>query len=260
MLLAAAVVGAPLAAKPAPRAVVAAKANPATLKQACDRLALALTPESAVPHQVDTVVSSMLNAMVAQDASFAAMNAKYPGLIDAIGVRVRPVMIEGSMATLPQYRTELSQLYCDTMTLAEVGAAAAFFESSDGQALLASANANMDYKASAGSLAQGSDASAKDVRADLKDAAQRTVDNMSPAQLNRAAQFFASPAGRKMIGVGPRKTTLEQKWFNYSPTGLEDKVAAATAGAMVDHIGKTAPELAKRLRAMLVEKGLLPKG
>ena len=118
----------------------------------------------------------------------------------------------------------------------------------------------MAYKASAGSLAQGSDASAKDVRADQKAAAQRTVDNMSPAQLNRVAQFFASPAGRKMIGVGPRKTTLEQKWFNYSPPGLEDKVAAATAGAMVDHIGKTDPDLAKRLRAMLVEKGLLPKG
>lgn len=260
LLLAAAMIGAPLAAKPAPRGVVAAKADPATLNQACDRLALALTPESAVPRQVDNIVSSMLTAMLTQDASFAAMNNKYPGLTDAIGVRVRPLMIDGSKATLPLYRSELAQLYCDTMTLAEAGAAAAFFESSDGQALLASASANMDYKASAGSLAQGSDASAKDVHADLKDAAQRTVDNMSPAQLNRVAQFFASPAGRKMISVGPRKTAIEQKWFNYSPPGLEGKVASATAGAMVDHIGKTDPELAKRLRAMLVEKGMLPKG
>ena len=62
-----------------------------------------------------------------------------------------------------------------------------------------------------------------------------------------------------MIAIRPRKTALEQKWFNYSPPGLEEKVASATAEAMVDHIGKTDPELAAKLREGLIAKGVLPK-
>ena len=112
LLLAAALIGAPLGAKPVPRAAIAAKANPAALEQACDRLAVALTPGSSVPLQVDTAVSAMLQAMVQQDASFAAMNQKYTGLTDAIPARVRPLMIGNSKATLPLYRADLSQLYC----------------------------------------------------------------------------------------------------------------------------------------------------
>ena len=80
-------------------------------------------------------------------------------------------MIDGSKTALPLYRAELSQLYCDTMTLPEASAAAAFFEAVDGQTLLASTTANMNYKSSAGALAQGSDATACDVRADQRVAA-----------------------------------------------------------------------------------------
>ena len=79
LLLAATLVGAPLGATPVPRAAVAAKANPAALKQACDRLVAALTPGSSVPLQADTVISAMLQAMLQQDASFAAMNQSTRG-------------------------------------------------------------------------------------------------------------------------------------------------------------------------------------
>lgn len=259
LLLAAALVGAPLGAAPAPRAAAPAKASPAALKHACDRLAAALVTGNSVPLQVDAMITAMLQAMVQQDPSFAAMNQKYPGLTDAIAVQVRPLMIDSSRAALPLFRADLSQLYCAAMTLAEASAAASFFESVDGQALLASAIANMNYQASAGSLAQGGDATTSDVRADQKAAAKRTVDGMSPAQLRRVSLFFAAPAGRKMIAIGPRKTALELKWFNYSPPGLEDQVASAAAGAVADHIGKTDPELAAKLREKLVAKGMLPK-
>ena len=257
--LALALAGAPLGAKPVPRAAVPAQANLVALKHACDRLAGAMTPDSVVPQQIDSIIASMLQAMLQQDPSFAALNQKYPGLTDAIAVRARPLMIDGSKTVLPLYRAELSQLYCETMTLAEANAAAAFVESVDGQALLTSTFANLNYKASVGTLMQGTEASTSDVRADMTNASKRTVDGMSPAQLQRVTQFFSTPAGRKMIAIGPRKTALQQKWFNYSPPGLDDKVASATAGAMVDHIAKTDPELAAKLREALVAEGTLPK-
>ena len=90
-------------------------------------------------------------------------------------------------------------------------------------------------------------------------ARQQTAASMPEARRHRAEQFFASPAGQRLIAIGPRKSALDQKWFNYSPPGMEERVAAATAGAMVDHIGKTDPALAAKLRDLMVEKGILPK-
>ena len=259
LLLAAAAVSAPLLAKPVPRAAVPVQSNPAAPKQACDRLAAALTPDSAVPRQTDSIIASMLLAMVKQDNGFAALNQKFPGLTDAIGVRLRPLLIEGSLATLPLYRAELSQLYCETLTLAEAKAAVTFFESEDGQAMMSSASANLEYSSSVAALVKGGEASSSDLRSDARAAAQQTAAAMPAASKLRAAQFFASPAGQKLIGIGPRKSALDQKWFNYSPPGMEERVAAATAEAMVDHIGKTDPALATKLHNLMVEKGILPK-
>lgn len=59
--------------------------------------------------------------------------------------------------------------------------------------------------------------------------------------------------------MGPHKAELDQKWFNYSPPGLQDKVARATIDAMLDHIAKTDPVMSKRMRDALIEKGVLPK-
>lgn len=259
LMLAAAAASAPLQAKTAPRAAAPVQTNPAARQQLCDRLAAALTPDNAIPKQADSIVAALLQAMLKQDAGFAAMNQKYPGMTDAIGVRVRPLLIEGSQATLPLYRTELSQLYCDTLTTAEARAAAAFFESADGQAMLSSATASLEYSASITALVKGGEASSSDLRSDARAAARQTAADMSEVRKQRVGQFFSSSVGQKLIALGPRKSALDQKWFNYSPPGMEDKVAAATAGAMVDHIAKTDPALAARLHDMMVEKGILPK-
>jgi hypothetical protein len=261
VLMAAMLAGSPAVAKPVKRApAAAAKADPAALKAVCDQLAALLTPDSATPNQVDGIISSMMQTMLAQDAGFAALNTKFPGMTDAITDRVRPLMFESSRITMPLYRAELAQLYADNFTMAEAKAATAFFGSADGQALLNSANANLSYKATGAALAQGGEASAGDLRQDARTAAQRTLETMPPARKARVGAFFASPAGQKIIAMAPRKSALDQKWFNYSPPGLQDKVARATVEAMLDHIAKTDPAMAKRMRDALIEKGVLPKG
>lgn len=164
-----------------------------------------------------------------------------------------------SRISMPLYRGELGQLYADKFTLAKATAAIAFSSSADGQALPNSTNANLSYKATGAALAQGGEASAGDLRQDARTAAQRTIDTMPAARKAKVGAFFASPAGQKIIAMGPRKAELDQKWFNYSPPGLQDKVARATVEAMLDHIAKTDPAMAKRMRNALIEKGVLPK-
>ncbi|MFM6831367.1 MAG: DUF2059 domain-containing protein [Novosphingobium sp.] len=259
-VMAALLAGSPAAAGPVKRVpAAAAKTDPAALKAACDQLAALVTPESASASQVDGIVGAMLQTMLVKDAGFAALNTKYPGMTDAIAVRVRPLMLESARLTTPLYRAELSQLYAANFTLAEARAAVTFFSSADGQALLSSANANLTYKATSASLAQGSEASTGDLRQDARAAAQRTLETMPAVRKARVSAFFASPAGQKIIAMGPRKSELDQKWFNYAPPGLQDKVAQATVEAMLDHMAKTDPSTAKRMREALIEKGAIPK-
>jgi hypothetical protein len=95
--MAALLAGSPAVAKPVKRApVTAAKADPAALRAASDKLAELVTPEAAIPQQADKLISSMLQTLLEQDAGFNALNNKYPGMTDAIVQRVRPIMLESS--------------------------------------------------------------------------------------------------------------------------------------------------------------------
>ncbi|MFM5917713.1 MAG: hypothetical protein ACKOOL_09290 [Novosphingobium sp.] len=260
VLMAALLAGSPAVAKPAARkAPVAVKSDPAVLKAACDKLAALVTPDSAVPQQADKLIGAMLQTMLDKDAGFKALNNRYPGMTDAIAQRVQPLMLESSRATLPLYRADLSSLYAANMTLAEANAAVAFFSSDDGRALLSSANANIDYKTTVGAITSGGEASTSDLKQDVRSAALQTVAQMTPARKARVGAFFSSPAGQKIIAIGPKKAELDRKWFNYAPPGLQDRVALATVEAMVDHIAKTDPDMAKKMRDALIEKGVLPK-
>lgn len=259
-LMAALLAGSPVVARPVKRApATAVKSDPAALKAASDKLAELVTPEAAIPQQADKLVGSMLQTLLEKDAGFNALNSRYPGMTDAITQRVRPIMLESSRSTLPLYRAELSSLYAANMTLAQANAAVAFFSSADGPALLSSANSNLTYKSTAKAISGGGEAQTSDLRQDVRSAAQQTVAELSPAQRSRVGAFFASPAGQKIIAIGPQKAQLDQKWFNYSPPGLEQRVSLATVEAMLDHIGKTDPDMEKRMRDALVAKGVLPK-
>ena len=252
--------GSPAVAKPVKQAApVAVKSDPVALKAACDKLAALVTPDRMIPQQTDKIITTMLQALLEKDAGFAALNARYPGMTDAIGQRVRPIMLESSMSTLPLYRADLSNLYAANFTLAEANAAVAFLSSADGQAMVNSANANLDYKTSVKALTAGGEATTKDLRQDARAAAEQTVDAMPPARKARIGAFFASPAGQKIIAMGPRKSELDQKWFNYSPPGLEGRVSRATIEAMLDHIAKTDPATSQGMRTALIDKGILPK-
>lgn len=260
VLMAALLAGSPAAAKPVTRAAPAAvKSDPVALKAACDKLAALVTPNRMIPQQTDKIITTMMQALLEKDAGFAALNDKYPGMTDAIGQRVRPIMLESSMLTLPQYRADLSNLYAANFTLAEANAVVAFLSSADGQALVNSANDNLDYKTSVKALTAGGEASSKDLRQDARAAAEQTVGALPPARKARIGAFFATPAGQKIIAMGPRKDELDQKWFNYKPPGLEDRISRATIEAMLDHIAKTDPQTSQRMRTALIDKGVLPK-
>ncbi|MFM5894287.1 MAG: hypothetical protein ACKOQM_07635 [Novosphingobium sp.] len=260
VLMTALLAGSPAMAKPVKRAApVAVKVDPDARKAAADRLAEVLTPQNAMPAQVDKILASLLENMKRNDPSFERMEQTYPGMLQAVGDAMRPVLLKSSMSTVPLYRADLSQLFQGELTAAEADAASRFFGSNDGQALIASLQDNMQYNRSVGAVAADKTATNADVRADKGAAGVRTFQSLEPAQRQRVMAFFTSPAGRKLIALGPKRTAIDQKWFNYSPPGSEKEIQTAVLEAMVQHIAKTDPEKSAKFRAVLEGQGLLAK-
>lgn len=248
-----------LEAKPQPsRSAAAAAVDPAQRKAECDRLANTLAPDTNIENQTDNLIAALLNSMERSDPGFARMETEFPGLKDAISDRIRPVMIDNSKQTMPLYRADLSQFYCANLTSLEVRRTTAFFASSDGQAMLRAVNSSVDFKRTAGALAREDEASVADIQADKRSAGNRVTRMLTPGQYQRANAFFGSPLGRKLIALGPQRSAIDQKWFNYSPPGAEERIKQATAGAMVDHVAKTDPAGAARLRSFYEKRGVLP--
>ena len=249
----------PSQAKVPKRAVIAAATDPAAHWLAADRFAAVLTPEAVLPQQADRLIVSMFDAFDRKDAGFNTMEQQYPGMKEAISVRIRPIVINYARQTLPLYRADLSQLFQAELTTAECNAAVAFFASSDGQVLMSSLQESMGYERTAGALAGQKPATNADVAADKRAAGQQAFSSFDPARRQRVTRFFESPLGRKLLALGPQRTAIDQKWVNYSPPGADAVMQTAVLEAMVDHVGKTDPAKAAQFRAELEKEGLLPK-
>lgn len=260
VLMAALLAGSPAMAKPVKRAApVAVKPDPVARKAAADRLAEVLTPQGALPAQVDKILASLLGNMKRNDPSFEKMEQTYPGMLQAVSDAMRPVLLKSSASAIPLYRADLSLLFQSELTAAEADAATSFFASNDGQSLIASLQDNMQYNRTVGAVSADKAATNADVRADKGAAGVRTFQSLEPAQRQRVMAFFTSPVGRKLIALGPKRTAIDQKWFNYSPPGSEAEIQSAVLEAMVQHVAKTDPEKAAKFRAALEGQGLLKK-
>lgn len=264
-LVALAVVASPLAAKPAARkpapAPVAAPVadDPAARKAAADDLALALTPESSVEVQTDGIIKTMLDQLLRGDSGLAELEKTYPGLMAAVGVRVRPIILRSGQQSLPLYRADLSKLYQANLTTGELREAATFFRSPEMQAFVSAAQRNLKFENTTAAALGQRDASTADLQSDVRTAAQKTAGEVTDLQRRKITVFMISPLGRKLSALNPQKQALNAKWFNRSDPVLEKEVEIATIEAMIEHIGKTDPALAKEMRAKLVADGALPK-
>ncbi|MFM5923455.1 MAG: DUF2059 domain-containing protein [Novosphingobium sp.] len=260
-LVALAVVASPLAAKPAARqpAPVPVADDPAARKAAADDLALALTPDSSVEIQTNGIIKTMLDQLLRGNSGLAELEKAYPGLMTAVGTRVRPIMLRSGQQSLPLYRADLSKLYQDNLTTAELREAAAFFRSPEMQAFVSAAQRNMTFESTTAAALGQRDASTADLQSDVSTAAHKTAGEVTDVQRRKITVFMISPLGRKLSALNPQKQALNAKWFNRTDPVLEKEVEIATIEAMIEHIGKTDPALAKEMRAQLVADGSLPK-
>lgn len=220
-------------------------------RAACDALAAIIQPETQVEPQADRLVDALLTQLFTQDSSMQQMEASYPGMRDAIGAGMKPVMFRIARAILPAYRAELSALYQANLTTGEARTATAFFSSPAIAKALDATRAGIDYKATIGDIKSEKPITADDLQTDLRASGTKVARTLSPQDIKAMNLFMASPLGLKLRAINPQKLAIDAKWANYTEPALEREVEDAVLKAMVTHIALTDPETAELVREEL---------
>lgn len=243
----------------APEAALAAPTakEEAAHKTACDELAAAIVTGDDAGYQVDAMIAALMTALVDGNPDFASMEQAFPGMKDAIGVEVKPVLLAHIMGLIPAYRSELSQLYQANLTTQDALAAAAFFRQPEVRAFVSNINRSADYSAMSNEAVAREEVSGRSVRSDLGKAGIRATRDLSPEQCGPIMAFFASPLGAKFLALGTQKTAIDVKWSNYTTPRLEADIMQAVGRGMVDHIAKTQPDLAKAMETEFIRSGMI---
>jgi hypothetical protein len=222
-------------------------------REAGDRLAAAVVPDAMVEPQTDRLVESLLTQMFTRDTSMRELETNYPGMRDALGAGMKPVLIRHSARIMPSYRAELSALYQANLTTREARSAADFIASPVFVAFTRSAYANMDFKATVEAIGAERDISSADVRRDVHAAGVKSGAALSTADRAAIGALMGSPLGLKLRALNPQKLAIDTKWFNYTDPASEAEIEAAVVEAMIGHIALSDPETAEQLRAELAK-------
>ncbi|MEQ1496011.1 MAG: hypothetical protein ABL912_09685 [Novosphingobium sp.] len=247
-----------LAATPALAQSAAEIAEPAH-KTAADRLANIVAPDSDVPILVDGVLKSLISGMVKAEPEMVEFDAAFPGLFDAMKTAWRPVLLKAAYQSRPLYRADLSQLYQNNLTTAEMNEAADFLSQPDVQRFFVAAKSKVDFSATVADALAERDVSTESVRSDVGRAGTAAAADLSLEMEQKLTAFFGSPVGRRLVALNQKKAALDAKWVNYSPPGAEQEIEQATLEAMLTHIAKTDPKLAAAMRKKLESDGDLKK-
>jgi hypothetical protein len=222
-------------------------------KAACDELAAIVLPETQVEPQTDRMVEQMLTQLFKQDSGIRDLETAYPGMRDALGAGMKPVLVELAFKLMPSYRADLSALYQDNLTTGEARIAAAFFRSPPMVKFVSSARANMNYEASLGNLDPDKPATAADLQSDLHAAGASSINSVSPAELKAIGVFMASPIGTKLRALGAQKLSIDAKWMNYTDPQSDKAITSAVEQAIIAHIALSDPETAALMREELAK-------
>ncbi len=245
------------AATPAPPAPAPAPAPASSVRPVHVQIANRLAPDSAIPAQIDGLLKATLANMIDQDSNIGFLEEQYPGLVEALGSSMRPVLVKAAQLAMPGYRDELATFYARSLSIDESHAFLTFLDAPTSRAFFGSIAENIDYKAMAGDITAERAISAKSLQNDTAAATLKKVGEMSPKEKLEINAFFRAPLGIKLIGLVPQKRAIDVKWANYSPPGLEAEMETAVYNGMIDHITKTDPNVADLLRRELLpqEKG-----
>jgi hypothetical protein len=214
-------------------------AGPALRAKAIE-LAKTVQPASvALPAAMAALDTQFVEAMRADD-NVAALEAEYPGIVDATWKALRPIMLEEMERSVPKLWDLIADIYARHLTAAEIDSAKAFFSGPTGQKFILLMHNNVDVRPMLGEVLQD-----PEVRFDSDDymrfigaSADRTAGQMSPAEIDELARFLTSPSGVAIRKVIPDMRQLGVSWFNTEDPEFEARIEKVTLEAMAEFVAR----------------------
>lgn len=219
---------------------------------ACDGLAALVIDDARTPAQVDTLLSTFAAAIKPGDDSLGDLDAEYPGLTNKVIANLRPIFLRSVQSAKPLYRRDLSALYCAELTLAETREAQAEFSKPAFRSFIDRAVQSVSYEGLVKDAIAEKDASAATIQSEYRAVGRRIAKDSTPQERAALMTFLASPTGRKLAALTPKKAAIDAKWVNYSTPEIEQEIHASVIETAVSHIALTNKELADQMRASMM--------
>lgn len=219
---------------------------------ACDGLAAIVIDDARTPAQVDTLMATFAAAMKPGDDSLGDLDAEYPGLTNKVIANLRPIFLRSVQSAKPLYRRDLSALYCAELTLAETREAQAEFSKPAFRSFIDRAVQSVSYEGLVKDAIAEKDASAATIQSEYRAVGRRMAKDSTPQERAALMTFLASPTGRKLAALTPKKAAIDAKWVNYSTPEIEQEIHASVIETAVSHIALTNKELADQMRASMM--------
>jgi hypothetical protein len=220
LLLAALLLGTPLAPPVLARAAIVAPASDA------DRLVEALLPEPALV----AITGKLFDNTVQNEANLTpekkALYAANPGLKAHLSTAMRGELASALHKDLPTLRTDLAALLSREMAAEEISQTLAFFASPTGKKMMAHMYDGV-ANSSAASEAEAQQAAMAGLMASL------TAEDY-PALM----AFGATPAATKLQAVTPQVHALTKSWAAKMMVDNEARMKAAVDKATADYLAK----------------------
>ena len=204
-------------------------------------LAQLLFPIDRQKALLDRAARSDIRSSLLKDEGFVAMEAETPGLLAAILDAMIPVLHRSIEHQLPGYHRGIAAIYARHMTIAELGDAHRFFSSPSGQSLVTKVNDNTSFSTIIDRALVDPDAPVR--RADIdktkNDAAQRTVDSLTGAELAATAQGLIGKSWvTRLPAVRSDVSAFDEKFYNASDPALDKELDGVLERAMTAFLAK----------------------
>jgi hypothetical protein len=240
LALASMVAAVPLHAEPVPVA-----STPVTSRW--DELAGVMLDSENLDATVDHLVPAMV-AELAKNPEFAGLEKDYPGLIDAFGVALRPIIQTEMERRTPQYRTELAALYAQNLTADEALQVIRFMQGPAMRRFNEHVRQNRTVTALMKDVTEDRDVSAMSIESDIQATSAGAVNRMPPEDIKVIRAFYQAPLGAKLKVIHARKMAIRQRWANQASPAYQAQTQRAVVDALIAHIDKSDPAMAAALR------------
>lgn len=177
----------------------------------------------------------------AKEATFQALEAQSPGLINDIGDAIRPVLIRYSERVRLEYRPRMVAVIASAVNEQEAIQLAEFYESDIGRRLILGVSENYSASNVLDNATLDSPVTAEQVEADTRATTNAALADLSDAERQELIETaIRNPAFVKLRQIGPQMAALRAEMEEAPMTGSEEKQMEAAMGAV---LSKRFPDL-----------------